>query len=259
VYLSRTDEGEAIIDGRLAPIDAEIVDRELRRLVREVRAADTRNGVERTPAQRRAVALVAMAQRSMNATGLAPRPLFEVIVGDETARRLCQLSSGHVVHPDDLVPYLDDATFETFLFDGPSTIVGVSKQRTFRGALRRAIKVRDRRCQHPSVCPASIDDCDIDHCVPASEHGPTSQFNARAGCVPHNRLNHLRGQAEARPERPLDRLDELRCRLRWRLRREHPEQLEGVPWPPGFEVHAIYDHLHQHDGGPATGLRQRGR
>ena len=41
-----------------------------------------------------------MATRSVNATGVTARPLFEVIVGDETARHLCQLASGAVLFHD---------------------------------------------------------------------------------------------------------------------------------------------------------------
>lgn len=86
----------------------------------------------------------------MNATGVTPRPLFQVIVGDETARHLCELASGAIVHPTELVPHIDGAVMERFLFDGPSTIISKSNQRTFTGALRRAIQVRDRRCKHRS-------------------------------------------------------------------------------------------------------------
>jgi hypothetical protein len=216
LYSSReADHGQLHLDGRFSAIDSEIVHRELSRLLREVELEDRAKGITRTKAQRRAIALVRMASRSVNATGVTARPLFQVIVGDETARRLCELASGIVMRPDDLVPVIDAAVMEAFLFDGPSVVIAKTHRRTFTGALRRAIQVRDRRCQHTSGCTTPAADCDIDHRKPAAWGGPTSQFNGRAGCVPHNRLGHLRDEVEPMPERAVDTLDAIRCRLRW--------------------------------------------
>jgi len=221
LYLSRSGiTGFGKLDGELQPVDHEIVGGELQRLSREIAAEDRRAGRERTPAQRRAAALVRMATRSVNAAGATARPLFQVIVGDETARRLCQLASGTVVHPDDLAEHLDSALLEAFLFDGSETVLTTSKQRTFRGALRRAVQVRDKRCQHRSVCPTPAAEADIDHRTPAARGGPTSQFNGAVECIPHNRHPELHGHPEPRPERPITTLDALRCRMRWRLLRD---------------------------------------
>jgi hypothetical protein len=218
LYASRSgDTGEAVLDGRLSPIDAEILLPELNRLEREVILEDRAKGVVRTRAQRRAAALVLMATRSVNATGVTARPLFQVIIGDDTARRLCELASGHVVRPEDLAEYIDAAVMESFLFDGPLVVIAKSRQRTFTGALRRAIQVRDRRCQHPSGCPTPAVDADIDHRRPAARGGPTSQFNGRVECTPHNRHAHLRDQVDELPERRVHILDAIRCRLRWQL------------------------------------------
>ncbi len=187
--------GELTLRGTLSPIDAEQVVNELDRLCREIKHEDAAAGVERSMAQRRAAALVRMAARSSAATGVTPRPLFQVIVGDETVARLCELASGVVVHPDDLEPYLGTALVESFLFDDEHRLVGVSRQRTFTGRLRRAIQVRDRRCQHESGCPVPATDLhsDIDHIVPAAAGGPTSAANGRVQCIAHNRHEHLHG------------------------------------------------------------------
>jgi hypothetical protein len=215
LYFSRSEiDGEGILDGRLSPIDAEIVAAELDRLAREIAAEDKKNGVKRTPAQRRAAALVRMAARSLSSTGVSPRPLFQVIVGDQTATRLCQLGSGIVVHPNDLVPYIDTAVMESFLFDG-ATVIAKTKQRTFTGALRRAIQVRDRRCGHKSNCPVPAPKCDIDHKRAHSKGGPTSQFNGRCGCHGHNRIEELRDDPVPAPERDLDEKDIVIVRIKW--------------------------------------------
>jgi len=215
LYFSRSEiDGEGILDGRLSAIDAEIVAAELDRLAREIAAEDKKNGVKRTPAQRRAAALVRMAARSLSSTGVSPRPLFQAIVGDQTTTRLCQLGSGIVVHPNDLVPYIDTAVMESFLFDG-ATVIAKTKQRTFTGALRRAIQVRDRRCRHTSNCPIPATEGDIDHIRPHSKGGPTSQFNGRAGCRGHNRIEALRDHPVESPERDLDEKDIVVVRIKW--------------------------------------------
>jgi hypothetical protein len=220
LYAARTaDDGSLHLQGRLTAVHGEIVANELDRLARQIRLEDRAAKVSRTPAQRRAEALARMAARSAAADGPALRPLFEVIVGDETARRLCELASGAVVRARDLVPYIDTAVMQSFLFDGPHTIVSMSKRRTFTGALRRAIQVRDRHCQHPSGCPVPGVHCDIDHRTPAARGGPTSQFNGEAKCSPHNRDARLHDDPEPRPEQHIDILTYIRAVARWASRR----------------------------------------
>lgn len=230
LYAARDHEtGELSMHGRLEAVDAEIVANELGRLMRDLVVEDRRNGVRRTKAEVRAAALVQMATRSSGATGVPARPLIEVIVGVETAATLCQLASGVVLAPEQLVGLLPTAMLEAFLFDDSCTVLGVSRRRTFTGALRRAIKVRDRRCQHPSVCPVPASECDVDHRTPAARGGPTSQFNGAMECVPHNRLSHLHDhEAHGRPERTIDVLDIIRGRLRWQyLRDDAPSDVGG--------------------------------
>src|SRR5690606_39919353 len=63
----------------------------------------------RTPAQRRADALVEMAARSkaMPPNARKPAPLFTVLVGWETLHgRILELANGTVVNPGALVPWL---------------------------------------------------------------------------------------------------------------------------------------------------------
>ena len=207
VEMSRSrDTGELTLRGNLSPIDAEQVANELDRLCREIRLEDRAAGVERTAAQRRAVALVRMAARSAGAAGVTPRPLFQVILGDRSVERLCELASGVVVRPEDLAPYLSTALVEAFLFDEQHRPIAASSQRTFTGRVRRAIQVRDRRCQHASGCPVPATDrqTDVDHIRPWARGGLTSASNGEVQCVPHNRLGHLHGPpAASSPPRPV--------------------------------------------------------
>jgi len=229
LYASRTLDGSVAINGTLDPIGGEIVLSELHRIERQLYLLDRSTGTERTAAQRRAAALVEMARRSATAPaqGRRPQPLFTAHVGDNTARHLCELAGGTVVAPSELAKYFDDALFETILFDGPSTVLSVSQQRSFTGTLRRAIAARDRRCQHPSGCDVPAPLCDVDHIVPYSEGGVTSQFNGRMQCPTHNR-DHSRHDlgASPLPERRVDRLDTFRARIRWGFPREPDDPLD---------------------------------
>ena len=224
--VSATLDNTVVVNGVLDPISGSIVTDELTRLERELRLTDQREGVTRTVSQRRAAALVEMATRSATtpADGRRPRPLFTALVGDETMSTLCELANGAVITPGQLGQWLGVADLETVLFDGPSTVISVSHRRTFTGALRRAVEVRDRRCQHRSGCDVPAGRCDVDHVVPHALHGPTSQFNGRLECPTHNRNSdrHDHG-SQPLPSRPVDRLDEDRCRLRWKYLREEPD------------------------------------
>jgi hypothetical protein len=219
LHASTTLDGTVRIDGTLQAIDGTIVSAELTRLERQLYLADEKAGVSRTHSERMAAALVEMATRSASTPAGAqrPKPLFTALLGDDTVTRLCELANGVVITPDVLVPYLGTAEIETILFDGPFTVIAASHTRTFTGRLRRAIQVRDRRCQHPSGCDVHVEGCDIDHIVAHTNGGKTTQFNGRLECRPHNRdATKHDHDAVPLPERPVTILDELRARLRWR-------------------------------------------
>lgn len=209
-------DGLVRLRASLSPVDGEIVQRELRRLEREIRLEDRASGTERGRAEVQAAALVRMATRSVNSQGATARPLFQVVVGDHAARHLCELGSGTVVHPIDLVPHIGTALMEVFLFDGPGAVISKSSRRTFTGALRRAVLVRDRRCRGGrGTCPEPAEHCDVDHRTPAARGGPTTQFNGRALCPGHNRIPELHEDAPALPETVVDQGSVVLCRLRW--------------------------------------------
>jgi hypothetical protein len=221
LHASTTIDGAVVLDGLLDAIDGSVVADELRRLERELYLEDQRTGVTRLRSERMAAALVVMARRSASAADGArrPAPLFTVLIGEHTFDHLCELANGTILRAQQLLPHLDDAMVESILFDGPSTVIAVSSRRTFVGAARRAIQVRDRRCTHTSGCDVPADRCDVDHIVPVAAGGRTTQFNGRIECRPHNRHADLHDHGQPPlPERAVDRLDELRARLRWRCR-----------------------------------------
>jgi hypothetical protein len=234
LHAAVTIGGTVVVNGVLDPVGGSIVMNELDRLEHELYLVDQDDGTIRTASARRAAALVVMAQRSATpGKGRAPRPLFTVLVGDRAFTELCELTNGTVIAPRQLAPWLDTAVLETILFDGPSTVVSVSHRRAFTGAVRRAVEVRDRHCQHPAGCDVPADDCDVDHIVPHVRGGPTSQFNGRLECHTHNRhADKHDHDAVALAARPISQLDQLRARIRWRIYHDHPEEDEPVGLSP---------------------------
>ena len=116
---------------------------------------DLRDGVERTPTQRRAAALVEMATRSatMPAGGQRPKPLFTMTMGvghfawtvphrgrHDHRTRACRCRT---------CPH---AEIERIVYDPPNRKLEASHRTRFTGALRKIIGLRDRHCQHPSGC-----------------------------------------------------------------------------------------------------------
>jgi hypothetical protein len=151
VHLSRSFQGMWFGDVTLDPVSGEIVSGELHRIEAELFEAEWAEAkaelgrdpavveLARTPAQRRADALVEMATRSRTAPadGQRPVPLFTALVGYETLRgRVCELASQAVVTPGSLVAWLDDAYLERVVFDGNGDLAEVGpRRRLFRGAV----------------------------------------------------------------------------------------------------------------------------
>ena len=148
----------------------------------------------RTPAQRRADAMIEMAVRSAGtpAGGQRPEPLFSVLIDYPTLfGRVSQLAQGPVVAPGSLIAWLDEASFERIIF-GPDKRGECSKtSRFFTGSTRRVIETRDLECQH-EFCDRPAEECQIDHIVPFSEGGLTEQSNGQVLCGPHNRMRYER-------------------------------------------------------------------
>jgi hypothetical protein len=203
-----TLDGMVDLQAWLDPVGGAAVKNELDRLERQLYVADKKSGCPRTMTQRRADAMVEMAIRSRTAPpgGLRPRPLITFVVGCDSFARVCELATGTVITPGQIVPHLAEAEIERIVFDGPDRVISVSRRRRFTGALRRAIEVRDRHCQHPSGCDEPAEGCDVDHIVPYTDGGPTSQDNGRLECRPHNRdrAKHDRRPDSSKRDEPPD-------------------------------------------------------
>ena len=206
VYLDKSFRGMWLGKVTLDPISGVIVADELERLERalfEAEWSESRTSLGREPTaadlprssgQRRADALVEMATRSRTAPGdgRRPAPLFSVMVDYETLHgRICELAAGAVVSPGSLIPWLDEALIERAVFrPGPRVEVGATA-RLFTGATRHAIELRDRECTHP-YCDVPARSCEVDHILPFSSGGATTEENGRILCGFHHRLRNER-------------------------------------------------------------------
>jgi Domain of unknown function (DUF222) len=206
VHLSQSFGGMWFGRTTLDPVSGEIVHGTLAAIERELFDADWAEArerlgrdpmvmeLQRTPAQRRADALVEMAIRARTAPpgGRRPAPLFTVLVDYDTfAGPILELFNRTGLTPGTAARWLTEAYVERIVFDGPSRVIDVgAKRRFFRGALRRAIEVRDRTCFHP-MCDEVPDRPEIDHIHEASKGGESTQTNGRLGCGFHNRWRNL--------------------------------------------------------------------
>ena len=211
-YLSKSLGGRWLGDLRLDAIGGATLAESLRPIEDELFEADwaeakarvgehvTVADLARTPAQRRADALVEMAVRARTAPpdGRRPAPLFSVLVGYETvAGPICELADGTVLTPGSLVPWLTEAYLERVVYAGASRVIDLGvPTRLFTDAQRRLIELRDRTCFHES-CDLPAERCQMDHVIPAAVGGPTTVENGRPACGPHNRGRHRRTQPSA--------------------------------------------------------------
>ena len=214
LHLSQSFENQWFGDVVLDPVGGEIVNNALRSITDELfdqewAAAKNRLGfspsvmdLDRTPQQRRADALVEMAIRAQTAPadGRRPAPLFTVLLGVDAFRRTLELAdSNTIIPPGSAARWLDDALFERIVFDGPDRVLAVSRQRSFRGAVRRAIQVRDRRCVHP-YCDRPVSECAVDHIVEYAAGGRSSEENGRLYCSFHNELRNRQAQDDRKTD-----------------------------------------------------------
>jgi hypothetical protein len=199
-YCPRTLGGAYALDGWLDPLGGRTFADELDRIEKiffdhDWAEARNRLGREptvgelaRTPAQRRADALIEMARRSRTCgtTDRRPAPLVTILVGPDRFRDTCSLLDGTPLSPGEVAAVLPDAVIERITYDGQERPLSVSRQRTFRGALRRAILARDGGCTDPA-CDEPAWRCQVDHRTPASAGGPTCACNGDTRCAHHNR------------------------------------------------------------------------
>ena len=188
---SRSFEDTVFVDATLDPVGGSIFLNELNRLEHLLWKDDQRTGSTRTNQQRRADALVLMAERSAATPAHATRArvLVQVLVDYETFYgRICELADGTVLTPGQVVSLLDDADVQRVVFESPSQVLDVGhRQRLFSGATRTAVQLTHLECQGDASCDVRFDRCEVDHIQPYDWDGPTIQTNGRPLCKWHHR------------------------------------------------------------------------
>src|SRR5215472_15276063 len=165
---------------------------------------------ERTPAQRRADALVDLARRRLDAGDLPERggekPHLLLIAELSTLRLqpgspLAQLDWGPLVTGETARRLADDASITPVLVDDMGKILHVGHgSRSVPRQLRKALNLRDRHCLSPG-CTTPPELCSPHHRRHWADGGPTDLSNLELRCdVHHARLhpeNHRFRQSRA--------------------------------------------------------------
>lgn len=156
-------------------------------------------GDSRTPAQRRADALVELGRRALDrgeaGTSGGQKPHLAVLV---KAEALAGAEAGELDWagpvPGATVRRLacDCAVALLVLDDDGRVLAGSEERRVLAPAQRRAIEKRDRHCRFPG-CDRPVAWTDGHHLVHWADSGPTEVDNVYLFCRPHHRLLHEGG------------------------------------------------------------------
>ena len=208
----------------LGRVDGTMVNTALERIVQELFEAEWAQAaaaledpsipapVLRTASQRRLDALVELARRAgaVGPDDQAPKPLISVVVSaGELFGPIRETFNGLVLSRLEVARLLTEADVESIVFDDTTAqpVTVSSRARFFTGALRRAVEVRDRVCQHPT-CRVEAEYCQIDHIIEVTAGGPTTVANGRLLCGVHNRQRpgrrpqHRHGDSDGDPDQP---------------------------------------------------------
>jgi hypothetical protein len=154
-------------------------------------------GDERSPAQRRADALVEVCQLALRTDALpdhgGQRPQLVVTVPFDLLRGQLgagMLDTGQALSATAVRRLACDAGIIPAVLGGEGQVLDLGKsRRLFTGAVRRALVIRDGGCAFPS-CDRPARWCDGHHMLPVSLGGPTSVDNGVLVCGFHHRLIH---------------------------------------------------------------------
>lgn len=180
--------------------------------------AATVEHLPRTPAQRRADALAAMASwaAAAPADSRTPDPLVNIVVDRETFEdevrracgedvdvdpnddlegRRCQTLDGTPLRPSDVLAAAMVGFVRRVVVDAAGNVIDLGRRRRmFTGSSREAAMLQAMmrspnglRCLWPG-CDARGRCLQVDHCEPAAAGGPTDVGNSDVYCGSHNRM-----------------------------------------------------------------------
>ena len=208
LHVSQTFHGMGRLDGTLDPEGTEVVITALDAMT----SAGQRSADDgRTPAQRRADALVDICRRALDAGEVPPtgveRPHLTVTLDLATlearAGRRCELDHAGVITPEAARRLACDAGVSRVITAGESEPLDIGRRtRTVPAALRRALVLRDRGCAFGG-CGRPHQWCDAHHLVHWADGGETTLDNLILLCRRHHRAVH-EGGGPPRARAPAD-------------------------------------------------------
>ncbi len=194
LHVSETFSGMVRIDGELDREGGEVVRTALRSLTEPA----GRDGDARSPAQRRADALVDVCRDHLD-HGDTPvaggnRPHVTVTVDlevlEQRSRGRCETDGGAVITGETARRLACDAAISRVVTSGASRILDVGRTtRTVPSAIRTALVVRDGGCTWDG-CDRPARWCDAHHIRHWADGGTTSLDNLTLLCRHHHRLRH---------------------------------------------------------------------
>ncbi len=209
--LTKDADGGVVGAFRLDPIAGEAVRTALEAEEQHLFRSDAANGDGgRSPTQRRADALVAIAARgSGRAERTMPAPLVHLVLGEQVAEQLladrpvelsaasvdgrCELIDGTPVHPRAAAEVLARASFRRLVLSADGAPLDLGRRvRAFPPHLKQVLLVAARgRCAIRG-CDAPVGWLQADHVQPFSRGGPTALWNGQILCDTHNKLKRDR-------------------------------------------------------------------
>jgi hypothetical protein len=154
-------------------------------------------GLARTPAQRRADALVELVRRGRcadSARGSASVGLTLLLPAEDLeAGRGAETAGGHHVTPSATHRLTCDATVTPLTWTRSGTPLDAGRaRRLVTPKQRQALALRDGGCTFPG-CPAPPDECDAHHLRHWAQGGPSDMANLGLACGYHHTLAHEGG------------------------------------------------------------------
>ncbi len=193
LHLSALLAGRWRLDGDLGALDGEMLATALR-----LASASDAEGEVRTPAQRRAAAMIDICsfflQRHDHPVGSRHRPHVNVIVKleDLEAGRGAEFADGVVIDGPSLASLVCHSVWHRVLVSGSSILDYGTATKTISPNLYNALVVRDRHCRFPG-CDRPADWCDCHHIVHVEDGGATCPSNCALFCRRHHVRLHKPG------------------------------------------------------------------
>jgi len=192
LHISTTWEGMVRLDGDLDPESGQVV---LTAIASLAEPATREPGDTRSPAQRRADALVEISRRHLDSAdrptqaGERPHLTLTLSPADLAGDGLADLEAGPIT-ADAARRLACDATIRLLTISPDGNPLDISRaRRVIPPALRRGLDRRDGHCTHPG-CDVPARWCDAHHIIHWARGGKTCLSNLRLLCRRHHHHEH---------------------------------------------------------------------